>query len=90
MRALHELEEIEHPSDSILFYQDVEKEIEQGTAVKLEGSIAMKIRPIYNSVEKWAERATSGVKSIVEWIRTRGMNNREIIERLEKRQRDNF
>ena len=42
VRVLHKLEEIARPSDSILFYQDVEKEIEQGTAVKLEGCIAIK------------------------------------------------
>ena len=31
VQALHKLEEIAHPSDSFLFYHDVEKEIEQGT-----------------------------------------------------------
>ena len=30
VRALHKLEEIARPSDSFLFYHDVEKEIEQG------------------------------------------------------------
>ena len=56
VRALHKLEEISCPSDSFLFYDDVENEIEQGSAVKLEGFIAMKTRPIHNSVKKWAER----------------------------------
>ena len=90
VRVLHKLEEIARPSDSILFYQDVEKAIEQGTAMKLEGFIAIKMRPIHNSVEKWAERTKSGAKSIVGWIRTRGKKNREIIERAEKRQRDHI
>ena len=84
VRALHKLEEIARPSDSFLYYQDVEKEIEQGTAVKLEEFIAMKTRPIHNSVKKWAKGAKSGVKSIVGWIRTGGKNNREIIERTER------
>ena len=72
MKASDKLEEIARPSDSFLFYQDVEKEIEQATAVKLEGFIAMKTRPIHNSVNKWADRAKSGVKSTVGWTRTGG------------------
>ena len=60
VRALHKLEEIARPSDSMLFYQDVEKAIEQGTVAKLEGFIATKTRPIHNSVKKWADRAISG------------------------------
>ena len=68
----------------------MEKEIEQGTAAKLEGFIAMKTRPIHNSVKKWADRAKCGAKSIVGWIRTGGKKNREIIERAEKRERDHF
>ena len=90
VRALHKLEEISRPSDSILFYQDVEKEIEQGTAMKLEGFITMKTRPIHSSVKKWAKRAKSGTKSIIGWIRTGGKKNREIIARAKKRQRDHF
>ena len=43
VRDLHKLQEIARPSDSVLFYQDVEKEIEQETAAKSEGFIAMKI-----------------------------------------------
>ena len=69
----------------MLFYQDMEKEIEQRTAVKLEGFVAMKMRPIYNSVKKWADRAISGAKSVVGWFRTGGKKNKEIIERAEKR-----
>ena len=64
--SLHNLEEIAHPSDSFLFYQDVEQEIEQAIAVKLEEFIVMKTRPTHNSVKKWTERAKSGVKLIVE------------------------
>ena len=90
VRALHKLEEIAYPSDSVLFYQDIKREIEQGTAFKLEGFITMKTRPIHNSVKKWAERGKNGVKSIIGWIRTGGKSNREIIERLEKQQRDHF
>ena len=90
VRALHKLEEIARPSDSMLFYQDVEKEIEQGTAAKLEGFIAMKTRPVHNSVKKWVDRALSGAKSVVGWIRTGGKKNREIIERTENRQRVQF
>ena len=40
----------------------------------------MKTRPIHNSVKKWADRAISGAKSVVEWFRTGGKKNREIIE----------
>ena len=50
----------------------------------------MKTRPIHNSVSKWAKQSTSKVKSIVEWIRTGGKNNKEAIERIEKRLRDHF
>ena len=89
VRAIHKLDEIARLSDSMLFYQDVEKEIEQGTAVKLEGFIAKK-RPIHNSVKKWADKTISGAKSVVGWIRIGGKKNREIIERVEKRQRDHF
>ena len=37
----------------MLFYQEVEKEIEQETTVKLEGFIVMKTRPIHNSAKQW-------------------------------------
>eukprot|EP00751_Fragilariopsis_kerguelensis_P005670 CAMPEP_0170792288 /NCGR_PEP_ID=MMETSP0733-20121128/21784_1 /TAXON_ID=186038 /ORGANISM="Fragilariopsis kerguelensis, Strain L26-C5" /LENGTH=98 /DNA_ID=CAMNT_0011140647 /DNA_START=391 /DNA_END=684 /DNA_ORIENTATION=+ len=67
VRALHKLEEQACPSDSILFYSDVEEEIEHATAAKLEGFVAMKTRPIHNSVRKWAKRSTDNVKSIVDW-----------------------
>ena len=90
MRALHKFEEISCPSESFLSYHDVEMEMEQGTAVKLEGFIAMTTRPIHNGAKKWAKRAKSGVKSIVGWFRTGGKKNTEIIERAEKRQRDHF
>ena len=42
----------------------------------------MKNRPIHNSVKKWVEKAKSGVKLIVGWIKIGGKNNREIIERV--------
>ena len=41
VRDLHKLQEIARPSDSMLFYQDVEKEIEQRTVAKLEGFVAI-------------------------------------------------
>ena len=85
MRDLHKLQEIARPSKAMLFYEDVEKEIEKGTAATLEGFVAMKTRPIHNSVKKWADRAISGAKSVVGWFRTGGKKNREIIERAEKR-----
>ena len=90
VQALHDLREQARPSDSFLFYPDEEEEIEYTTAAKLEGFIVMKTRPIYHSVRKWAERATSNVKSIVEWIKTGGRNNREVLDRLNKRQRYHF
>ena len=90
MKALHNLEEIARPSDSFLFYQDVEKEIEQATVVKLEGFTAMKTRLIHDSVKKWAKIAKGGVKLIVRWIKTGGNNNREMIERVEKRQHEHL
>ena len=45
----------------------------------------MKTRPINNSVRKWAERTKSGAKSIVEWLRIGGQNNRAAIERIESK-----
>ena len=48
----------------MLLFQDVEKETEKGTAVTLEGFVAMKTRPIHNSVKKWADREISGAKSV--------------------------
>ena len=75
VRALHKLEKQARPSDSILFYSDVEEEIEHATAAKLEEFIAMKTRPIHNSVGEWAKQSTDKVKSIVDWIRTGGNNN---------------
>ena len=50
----------------------------------------MKTRPIHYSVKRWAERAKSGDKPIVGWIRTGGKKKREIIERAEKRYRDHY
>ena len=52
MRALQNVDEIICISESFLFYHDVETEKEQETAVKLEGFIAIKTRPIQNSVKK--------------------------------------
>ena len=66
MIALHKLEEQARPSDSILFYQDVEETIEHVSAATLEGFIAMKTRPIHNSVRKWAKRSTDNTTSIVD------------------------
>ena len=74
----------------IFFNPDVEAEIEHATAATLKEFVAMKTRPINNSVKKWAERAKSGVKSIVEWLRIGKIKNRAAIERLEKRNRDYF
>mmetsp|Transcript_3892 Transcript_3892/g.4016 ORF Transcript_3892/g.4016 Transcript_3892/m.4016 type:complete len:162 (+) Transcript_3892:2-487(+) len=88
--ALHKLQKQARPSDSFLFYSDVEAEIENATSAKLEAFIAMKTRLIHNSIRKWVKRSTSEVKSIVEWIRIRGKNNKEAIERIEKRLRDHF
>ena len=72
VRALHDLQDIARKSDAFLFYQNVEEAIEQATAVKLEGFIAIKTRPIHNSEQKWAKRAKSGVKSILGWINIGG------------------
>ena len=63
VRALHKLEEQARPSDSILFYQDVEETIELVSAATLEGFVATKTRPINNSVREWAKRSTDRVKS---------------------------
>ena len=90
IRALHKLEEQARPSDSILFYSDVEEAIKHATAATLKGFIAMKTRPIHNSVHKWAKRSTGNVKLIVNWIRTGGQNKKETIDRIEKRLRDHF
>ena len=57
VRELQNLQEIARPSDVKLFYADVEKEIETATAATLEGFVAMKTKPIHNSVKQWADRA---------------------------------
>ena len=44
VRDLQKFQEIARPSDLMLFYQDVKKEIEQGAAAKLEGFIATKTK----------------------------------------------
>ena len=85
---LHKLEEQARPSDSNLFYQDVEATIKLATATTLEAFIAMKTRAINNSVSEWAKRSTGKCKSIIDWIRVRGKNNTESIDRIEKRQRN--
>ena len=82
--ALHKLEETAPPSNSNLFYQDVEATIEQVSAVTLEAFITMKTRAINNSVQEWAKRSTGKVKSIVDWIRVGEKNNKESIDRIEK------
>ena len=87
---MHKLQEIAWMSDTMLFYEDVEKEMKCGTAATLEGFVAMKTRPIHNSVKKWADRAISGAKSVVGWIKTGGKKNREIIEITENRQKVQF
>ena len=76
------------PSDSILFYQDMEATIKCVPASTLEAFIAMKTKAINNSVWEWAKWSTGRVRSIVDWIRVRGTNNKEAIDRIEKRQRD--
>ena len=88
VQVLHKLEEQARPSDSNLFYQDVEATIKLATATTLEAFIAMKTRAINNSVSEWAKRSTGKCKSIIDWIRVRGKNNKESIDRIEKRQRD--
>ena len=62
----------------MIFYENVVKEIEKGTAATLEGFVAMKTRPVIR------------VKSVIGWFRTGGKKNREIIERTENRQRIQF
>ena len=72
VRALHKLQETAQPSNAKIFYADIEKQIEISTAATLKGFVAMKTKPIYNSVKEWADRIKLGVKSIVGWIRTGG------------------
>ena len=55
-------------------------------AAKLEGFIVMKSRPSHNSVSNWTKQATSKVKTIKEWVKVGGTNNREVLERLDKKQ----
>ena len=50
----------------------------------------MKTKPIKNSVREWAKRSTGRVKPIVVWIRVRGKNNKESIDRIEKQLRDYY
>ena len=44
----------------------------KGTAASLEGFVAMKTKPIHNSVKQWADRVILEVKSKMGWIRTGG------------------
>ena len=78
VRDLHKLQEKARPSDAKLFYSDVEKQIEISTAATLEGFVAMKTKSIHNSVQKWADTANRGVRSIIGWIRTGGQENRDL------------
>ena len=52
VRELHKLQEIARPSDAKLFYADVDKQIETSTAATLKGFVAMKTKPIHNSVRQ--------------------------------------
>ena len=52
VRELHNLQEIARPSHAKIFYEDVEKEIEKGTAATVEGFVTIKTRPIHNSIKK--------------------------------------
>ena len=88
VRELHKLEEQSRPSDSILFYQDVDTTIKRVPATTLEVFIAMKTKAINNSVREWAKQSTVRVRSIIDWIRVRGTNSKEAIDKIEKRQRD--
>ena len=66
----------------------MEATIEQVPAATLEAFIAMRTKAITNSVREWAKRSTGRVRSIVDWIRVKGTNNKKAIDRIEKRQRD--
>ena len=68
----------------------MEEEIKNATAAKLKGFIIMKTKSITNSMSKWDKQATCRVKSIIDWIKIGGNNNREAIKRVEKRNRDHF
>ena len=68
--VLHKLQDQSQPGNVFLFYQDIEEEIENTTAAKLEGFIAIKTKPITNSVTKWVESTACKVKSRIEWIET--------------------
>ena len=68
----------------------MEEEIDKATAAKLEEFIAMKTIAITNSITKRAERSTSKVKLVLEWIRRGRKENREAIEQLHQRQRNHF
>jgi len=55
VQALHKLEEQARPSNSNLFYQGAENTIKLVSTATLEGFIAMKTRPVNNSVREWAK-----------------------------------
>ena len=90
VQALHQLQDQTLPSNAFLFYQDTETNIKNATAAKLKGFIIMKTKSITNSMSKWDKQATCRVKSIIDWIKIGGNNNREAIKRVEKRNRDHF
>ena len=90
VRELHKLQEIARPSDAKLLCADGDNQIETSTAATLKGFLAMKTKPIHNSVKQWVDREKLGVKSLIGWFRTGAKKNREIIERTENRQRRQF
>lgn len=90
VQDLHKLQDQPGPSNFFLFYQYMGEEILHATAAKLMECIAMKTITINKSVNKWADWTRSKVRSIIEWIKTGGKNNKVVLEKLEKRCRDQF
>ena len=89
VRALHTKRDLARPSDSFLFFSDLDAEIESSSAIQLESFISMKTKAINNSVTMWKYQSTHEVLPIIEWLRPY-QNNNNTINNIQKRKRNKF
>ena len=89
VRALHTKRDLARPSDSFLFFSDLDAEIESSSAIQLESFISMKTKAINNSVTMWKYQSTHEVLPILVWLRPY-QNNNNTINNIQKRKRNKF
>ena len=73
------------PSNGHLFHPNVEEYIEESEAIHLETYVQIHTAPIMNSIKKWAENSTKGVKTIMLWFQP---ETEEGLVRIFRRQRN--